>query len=171
MNKGSPFPFCFPFLFLRHNRVCMQSEKTNHFIVFLLVLGSVSCASKRDVAHDHQEGHHIADETVWKEMDDFHIVMAETFHPYKDSANLDPAKSRVLDLMTAADQWSSARIPDRVDNSEMRSKLRQLKAEAAKLAESVKSGNDKVIGEQLNQLHDTFHQIQEAWYEPAAGKQ
>ena len=135
------------------------------FIIFVM-----ACSSKKEERHEDHEGKDITNDH-WKEMDDFHIVMAETFHPYKDSANLDPAKSRVLDLMTAADQWSSARIPDRVDNSEMRSKLRQLKAEAAKLAESVKSGNDKVIGEQLNQLHDTFHQIQEAWYEPAAGKQ
>ena len=42
----------------------------------------------------------------WKEMDNFHMVMAETFHPYKDSANLEPAKSRASELAAAAEEWA-----------------------------------------------------------------
>jgi hypothetical protein len=143
----------------------MRPATLNQWMCLLFVICACSCASKKDAAKDRDDAHGTADDGAWKEMDDFHLIMAETFHPYKDSANLEPVKSRALELMTAADKWSSASLPPKVDNAAMRSKLQQLKAEAATLAESVKSANDSVIAEQLNKLHDTFHQVQEAWYE------
>lgn len=137
-----------------------------YFGIFLLpALIMFSCASKKDATGDHEHDHRGGDESVWKDMDDFHMIMAETFHPYKDSANLEPVKSRASELMTAADEWASAPLPEKVDNAEMRSRLRQLKAQATTLAVSVRSENDNVIAEQLNDLHDTFHAIQEGWYE------
>jgi hypothetical protein len=98
-------------------------------------------------------------------MDNFHMIMAETFHPYKDSANLEPARTRATELLAAADQWVTAPIPEKVNNDHVRSKLLQLKSEAATLAESVKSSDDNVIADHLTKLHDTFHAIQEAWYD------
>ena len=143
----------------------MHRTKMNLVMCFLLGFFMCSCANKKDAASDHEHDRVSGDESVWKDMDHFHMIMAETFHPYKDSANLEPVKSRASELMTAADQWASAPLPETVDNAEMRSKLGKLKAQAITLAESVKSENDNVIAEQLNQLHDTFHAIQEAWYE------
>jgi hypothetical protein len=143
----------------------MQPPKLNQWIRLLIVISACSCASKKDAAQEHEHARGATDEVVWEEMDDFHLIMAETFHPYKDSANLEPVKSRAFELMTAADEWSSAQLPHKVDNREMRSKLGQLKAETATLAESVKSANDSIIGEQLNKVYDTFHEIQEAWYQ------
>ena len=134
-----------------------------HSILLLLAMIVFSCASKKDDSHGHD--HHDAEgENVWKEMDDFHMIMAESFHPYKDSSNLEPAKARAAELMTAADAWASASLPAKVDNADMRSKLEKLKTEATSLAESVKSADEHVIGEQLTRLHDTYHEIQDAWY-------
>ena len=132
---------------------------------FLTAFLIFSCASKKDATRDPQDGLRGGDESVWKEMDEFHMIMAETFHPYKDSANLEPVKSRAFELMTAAGQWASAPLPEKVDNAEIRSRLGQLKSQATTLAESVRLENDNVIAEQLNKLHDTFHAIQEVWYE------
>ncbi|HET9487273.1 MAG TPA: hypothetical protein VFO54_07565 [Chryseosolibacter sp.] len=122
-----------------------------------------SCSTKTQDSHDH---HHEGEEEVsdWKEMDEFHLIMAETFHPYKDSANLEPVKTRAGELMEAADRWSSASLPEKVDNDTVRKKLQQLKSEARSLAESVSSADDEEIGEKLTRLHDTFHEIQETWY-------
>jgi hypothetical protein len=131
-------------------------------IVALLMLGG--CGSKPQDSQDDEHGHGHHEEGEWKEMDEFHVIMRETFHPYKDSANLEPAKRRASELMTGADQWASAELPDKVDNAEVKTKLEQLKSEATTLAESVKSADDNVIGEHLTQLHDTFHELQEAWY-------
>jgi hypothetical protein len=132
--------------------------------VIAAVLMLSGCASKSEDAHDHEHGHGHHDAGEWKEMDEFHVIMRETFHPYKDSTNLEPAKRRATELMAAADQWASAELPDKVNNAGVKAKLRQLKSEAATLAESVKSADDNVIGEQLTQLHETFHELQEAWY-------
>lgn len=132
-------------------------------MLVLMTMFVFSCASKKDDRHGHE--HHGAEgESVWKEMDAFHMIMSETFHPYRDSSNLEPAKARASELMVAADEWASASLPDKVDNADVRSKLEKLKSEAAALAESAKSSDDNVIGEKLTRLHRTFHEIEEAWY-------
>ena len=131
--------------------------------VFITML-VLPCSSKKDDSHAH--AHHASEgEDVWKEMDDFHMIMAETFHPYKDSSNLEPAKTMAGELMAAAAAWASAPLPEKVDNATVKSKLQQLKAQAAALAESVKSADDNAVGEKLTTVHDTFHAIQEAWYD------
>lgn len=100
----------------------------------------------------------------WKEMDEFHMVMAETFHPYKDSADLAPVKSKVTQLVAAADQWVSSSLPAKVDNDEMKASLQELKSETEVLEDIVHSGSDDAIGQQLTKVHDKFHHIQEHWY-------
>lgn len=126
----------------------------------VLIFVAAACASKKDQDHTHDR-----DESAWEEMDDFHIIMAESFHPFKDSANLEPAKARASTLMTAANDWASAPLPERVNNDTMRSKLEALKEQATTLAETVKSQDDNAIGEQLTKLHDIFHEIEHTWYE------
>ena len=142
----------------------MYCKKTIFLSVLLLITMLIfSCASKKDDSHGHD--HDDAEgENVWKEIDDFHMIMAESFHPYKDSSNLEPAKAMAAELMTAADAWASSSLPAKVDNADMRSKLEKLKKEATSLAESVKSADENVIGDQLTRLHDTYHEIQDTWY-------
>ena len=133
-------------------------------LVLPALLVVMACTSKSDQSHVEEDGHGHDGAGVWEEMDDFHAIMAETFHPYKDSSNLEPAKRRASELMRAADKWASAELPARVNNEEVKAKLQQLKSEAAALAESVKSSDDNVIGDHLTRLHDTYHAIEEAWY-------
>jgi hypothetical protein len=131
-------------------------------LYFVLVVMVLACASKKEEFHDPNVASD--DPEVWEEMDAFHMVMAETYHPFKDSANLEPVKLRASELMHAANEWILAPLPPKVDNDEVKSNLEKLKAEAVALAETVKTSDDNVIAEQLTQLHDTFHQLQEAWY-------
>jgi hypothetical protein len=140
----------------------MYSKNLQTIFFCLPAIFLFSCAGKTENTHDHPHGE--AGESVWKEMDDFHMIMAETYHPYKDSLNLEPAKNRAAELVNAAEQWAAAPLPHKVDNEEVKSNLEKLKSEAATLAESVKSADDNVIGDQLTRLHDTFHQLEEAWY-------
>jgi hypothetical protein len=135
---------------------------TNKLFSFVLSLGLtvlvLACASKKE------EGSSAADQKEWKEMDDFHMVMAETFHPYKDSANLEPAKSRAGELVAAAEKWAGATLPEKVNTDEMRDKLAILKSETSTLVTTVAGADDKAIGDQLTKVHDLFHSIQEDWY-------
>jgi hypothetical protein len=135
--------------------------KTGRSITIIVLLTSLllSCGSKKeDTAGPEDTGRE------WKEMDDFHMVMAEVFHPYKDSADLAPVRSKVGELVTAAGRWADARLPEKVDNDEMRERLKELEAQSRALQEVVQTGEDPAIGEQLTKVHDLFHHIQELWY-------
>jgi len=126
-----------------------------------------SCSGKKeDSAHDHEHNHkHSEDQITWKEMDDFHMAMAEAFHPYmEDSTNLEPAKTSATSLAELAAKWSSSTLPEKANTSSMKSKLDKLSQDAATFSETVKAGDDKAIGDQLTKLHDLFHEIQEEWY-------
>lgn len=135
------------------------------YIMFLMLVAGVfaACSGKKETSDDHEHSHDTAKEE-WKEMDDFHMLMAEAFHPYKDSSNLEPAKTKAPELASAAEKWASASLPEKVDNDEIKNKLQELKTGTAAFAETVKGVDDKVIGEELTKLHDQFHAIQEAWY-------
>ena len=140
----------------------MKKLYTLLYVLTALVIGS--CASKKDDAHGHHHEAAMEEESDWKEMDEFHMIMAETFHPYKDSSNLEPAKTRAGELATAADRWASASLPAKVDNEEIKTKLQQLRSETATLAGNVRAGDDNLVAAQLTKVHDIFHEIQEAWY-------
>lgn len=111
-----------------------------------------------------------SDDTEWKEMEEFHTVMADVYHPLKDSNNLEPIKKDAGNLSAAASKWADAKVPEKVDNEETRKLLTQLKDGTQELAQAVKSGDsDEIIAAKLTILHDTFHSIMESWYK--AGKE
>ncbi|HCM77108.1 MAG TPA: hypothetical protein DIS90_12045, partial [Cytophagales bacterium] len=55
-------------------------------------------------------------------------------------------------------------LPARVDNQKVKELLNNLKIQTEALADLVEVGDDNAIGSSLNELHDTFHHLQEAWY-------
>ena len=136
-----------------------MNTRTAFSIVFFAALIAFGCQNKKSdqPAND-------AAGNEWKEMDEFHMVMAETFHPYKDSADLAPAKDKAGELVGAADKWVNAPVPGKVDTDEMKTKLQNLKSETEVLADVVQNGEETAIGDQLTKVHDLFHEIQELWY-------
>ena len=135
-------------------------KKLNLFYTMCVIAAvALACSGNKQETHEHDTA---ADE--WKEMDDFHMLMADAFHPYKDSANLAPAKEKAEALATAAEQWKNAPLPEKVDNDQAKAALAQLSTDAAAFAATAKSGDDKATSESLNKLHDEFHHIQEMWY-------
>ncbi|MFD0998108.1 hypothetical protein ACFQ21_02280 [Ohtaekwangia kribbensis] len=130
------------------------------------VLGA--CSGKKDGhdehGHDHEHEHAAVSKDEWKEMDDFHLLMADAFHPYKDNKDLEPAKAKAAELAAAAEKWANAPLPEKVNNEEVKSKLQQLKTATASFVETVKSGDDTKIADELTSLHDQFHEIQEVLY-------
>ena len=106
------------------------------------------------------------DEMVeWKEMEEFHVIMADVFHPLKDSGNLEVIRLRAEELAANAAKWADAELPEKVNNNEVKGALSNLKDDARVLADQVKAqAADSVISMQLTDLHDQFHGLQEAWY-------
>ena len=137
----------------------MNTVKSKNIVFVLLALFAFACGTNKD-DHDHDA----AEKKEWKEMDDFHMVMAETFHPYKDSSNLEPAKARAGELAAAAEKWAAAELPSKVNDEGTRASLEELKEQTSALVQVVSAGDDKTIGDQLTKVHETFHSIQESWY-------
>ena len=99
---------------------------------------------------------------TWKEKDDFHKVMAETFHPMEEG-NLEPIKKRSLELFEKAQAWAAAPIPKELDQEKIRTSLnnlaRQTRELNAKINYSKTPVADSEIIEGLTKAHDTFHEI------------
>lgn len=128
-------------------------------IVCALSIVFSACTSKKHGAHEMSA---TADE--WKPMDDFHMIMAESFHPFRDSADLGPAKANADAMVGAAEKWLSAPIPEKVNNDHIKAKLQELKNEAVAFATISKTDDTEAIGVSLTKLHDLFHGLQEEWY-------
>lgn len=125
---------------------------------FLLLLSLVACSPKKAVQTE-------ISSNEWKELDSFHMIMAEAFHPYKDSANLEPAKTLAQEMADEAGKWALATLPEKVDNEEMKSKLQMLNTGSQSFLKlTTESVPDSVVGQSLTKLHDLFHEIQEGWY-------
>ncbi len=129
-------------------------------ICLLIILTVWACSSKTESAAEETE----AEVAEWTGMDDFHMLMAESFHPYRDSANVEPAKQLAVEMVNSVNSWIEQELPSRVDNDEVRQMLNELQEGAVALSDLVEVGDDQAIGESLNSLHDTFHHLQEAWY-------
>lgn len=133
-------------------------------MAFLVVVGVTfySCSHKEKTESNAEQ----PDENEWVEMDSFHMIMSEAFHPYKDSANLEPVKRLAEEIAKEAEKWASASLPEKVKNDDMKAALNQLKADTRALSEMIKGGaSDEEIGTSLQALHDSFHMIMEAWNE------
>jgi hypothetical protein len=130
-------------------------------ILFLAMLAlAAACSTKKEEAKTEEVA--VADE--WPAMDAYHMVMAEAFHPFKDSANLEPVKAQAAELVKAADAWLNAPLPEKVNNDDVKAKLQSLKTDSEALAQLVVAGTTEEIGASLTSLHDKFHELQEAWY-------
>lgn len=142
--------------------------KLNNVLTILLIIAVTACSHKED-HQDHQAAEQAATSTKnWEAMDEFHKIMAEAFHPYKDSANLVPAIQIAEAMAMEAEEWIQAPLPTEVDNAEIKNKLQQLSVEATAFVQITKTGDDVKIGESLTKLHDIFHELQEAWYDKQA---
>ena len=121
-------------------------------VVLLLLV--IACSEKKSSSPDE-----------WPGMDTFHMIMAESYHPLKDSANLTPAKANAEDMALEAENWEKGELPKKVDNDEMKALLYQLKMDTRAFADLVKANApDSVLSASLESLHSEFHKITEAWH-------
>ena len=128
-------------------------------IACALSIAFTACTSKKDGAHDATGG-----DAEWKPMDDFHMIMAESFHPFRDSADLAPAIANAESMAAAAEKWLNSPIPEKVNNDEVKAKLQELNDQAVSFVTISKGSDQNAIGESLTHMHDLFHSLQEEWY-------
>jgi hypothetical protein len=97
----------------------------------------------------------------WKEMDEFHTVMSETFHPAEEG-KLEPIKARSQEMVDKAMAWVRSTAPEGYDKKPINVSLKELLRGSKELNALVKANaSDKDITDKLNKLHDLFHTIME----------
>src|SRR5436190_13180639 len=97
----------------------------------------------------------------WKEMEEFHNVMAQTFHPAEEG-KMEPIKSRSQEMLDKAIAWESSTAPAGYDQNAVKKTLKDLVKGAKEINKLIKeNAQDNIIKEKLSGLHDIFHEIME----------
>lgn len=96
----------------------------------------------------------------WKEKNDFHKIMSQTFHPAEEG-NLAPIKSRIQEMETKAVAFQKSDIPSEIANKEeVKKNLDELVKGTKILSKKIRSNSsDEIIKKHLTELHDVFHKI------------
>lgn len=102
--------------------------------------------------------------TIWQQwpaLDEYHKVMAMTFHP-AETGDLVPLKKYGADLSTTASTLKKSVIPEALNKPGLADIVSLLEKESLALAKMVKSKkSDAVLKKSIFALHDRFHQIVE----------
>jgi superoxide dismutase len=96
----------------------------------------------------------------WTELNVFHQVMAETFHPSEDG-NLKPIRERSGEFLAKAKALQNGTIPPSFNTPEIKKSIDDLVKGATALNQMIlKKADDKSVAKKLDELHDVFHTIQ-----------
>jgi acetyl-CoA carboxylase alpha subunit len=95
----------------------------------------------------------------WAELNTFHGVMSQTFHPMEDG-NLKPIRQRSAEMYQKATTLAKSAIPAEFNKPGMAKAVKALKNDSKKLDMAIRKGaDDTAVTQQLTALHDTFHTI------------
>ena len=90
--------------------------------------------------------------------DDFHGVMASTFHPAQED-NLAPVKAKYQELADISSKWAALPLPQNEQGKGLDKLLKKLSTESKTIGKVVNKGNDEAIKNAIFGLHDVFHKI------------
>ena len=97
---------------------------------------------------------------TWTELNSFHKVMGQTFHP-SEEGNLKPIRLRSGEMADKAKTLQGGRIPPSFNTPEIKKSIDDLVTGSKVLHQLVlKKADDKTVTKKLGDLHDTFHTIQ-----------
>ncbi len=100
----------------------------------------------------------------WKEMNDFHRLLAATWHPASEKGYMIPLRARAKELKSAADAWAASKAPEMVPSCASEGVRRMVdkvahesKAIVAMLDAQV---DDTWLMAQFKRLHTSFEAAQ-----------
>ena len=97
---------------------------------------------------------------AWTELKDFHMVMAQTFHPMEEG-KFDPIRQRSGEMLDKAKILAASKVPSSFSSPAISKALQDLVKGSADLDKLIKKkAKDDKIKTSLTALHDTFHVIQ-----------
>ena len=103
-----------------------------------------------------------AQKVEWKELSDYHTVMAQTFHP-SEEGDLKPIKARSGELATKAKALQKSMVPAAYQKPGVKETLKLLAKESKAVDKMVRKGkaSDADLTKALSALHDRFHEVME----------
>jgi len=104
--------------------------------------------------------HATAEAEVWQEMEAFHTIMSQTWHPVEEG-NYAPIRERSAELAEVAKAWNKSKIPaSYAAQKDIKKNLKELAEDAEELNKEIAKGiSDEEIKEELHELHELFHTI------------
>ena len=101
-------------------------------------------------------GHSAEHMSGWKELDAYHMVMMQVWHPAKEKADLSPIRAQAGKLSDSAEQLAKAAIPAACDTPANRDAVARVLADSRALATLAASGSDAQVKDALAALHERF---------------
>ena len=95
----------------------------------------------------------------WKELDAYHMVMMQVWHPAKEKGDLTAIRAQAAKLADAADVWAAAAIPSACDTPANRANIAKVKTESRALVALASNGADADVKAALAALHDRFELV------------
>ena len=103
-------------------------------------------------------------EEMWLQLkDDFHMLIAETFHPAEEG-DLAPLKEKSKELYTSAKKWHLAKVPPKFTDDRLNELLKEMHEESKNIHDNLQSLNDEELMKKIYHLHDLFHEAAEIVY-------
>ncbi len=138
-----------------------------YLVLALIALSMGSCAKKEETKPPAVEAQKPAPKLEeWAEMEMFHTVMAETFHPMEDG-EMKPILTRAQEMADKAKAWQNSTPPARYApvKDSVSFYLAKLVSESQALADMVaKKAKEEDIKKTLTALHDRYHQVSDFCY-------
>ena len=101
------------------------------------------------------ESHH-ASSSGWKELDQFHEILAATWHPV-GMGDFKPVKEKAAKLLEAAKAWGDSKVPAKCDKKPVRDAVASSVLNANAVADLVaKQAPDSSVKDAMKKLHDGF---------------
>ena len=96
----------------------------------------------------------------WAALDDFHEVMAGTFHP-AEKGDLKPLRSRISEMLAKAKTLKSSQVPADCMRPEVQKTVNTLLSQTTALQAKLSRMSDAQAKAKLSELHDNFHRLME----------
>jgi hypothetical protein len=125
-----------------------------------LSIALVACTAALAGAQDHQGHGKQHASSGWKEMDAFHLLMMETWHPAEQN-DLKPLRAKVTQLSAAARAWGEAAAPAPCATPGIKQGIAAIAMGTSALTAKVKTdGKDEDLKAALKAIHDRFEVIE-----------
>ena len=97
----------------------------------------------------------------WKELDEFHMLVMDTWHPAKDKSDMAPTRAKAGDLVKSAKKLAASTAPAGCDSPKLKEAATGMPGYAQNVADLVgKKADDAALKAALKTMHDKFEVIE-----------